>query len=110
MRIILFVFLWAGAFVGTQANYDANFRGKVLNVLTYTEHKKILIRVEGQPTSHPVCTRFDYLVIDSGIDDQARQMVFSRLLMAYASGEVINIGYDSVDECIGGRIKVYRAG
>lgn len=92
------------------ANYDNNFRGKVLDVLTYPYSKNILIRVEGQPSSHPVCSKFDYMAIDSNIDNEARQLVFARLLMAYASGESVNIGYDANDECVGGRIKVYRVG
>lgn len=50
------------------------------------------------------------MVIEANIDNEARQLVFSRLLMAYASGERVNIGYDSKDECSGARIKVYRVG
>ena len=92
------------------ADYDDNFTGKVINVLTYPYSKQILIRVEGQPTTHPICTNFDCMVIEANIDNEARQLVFSRLLMAYASGERVNIGYDSKDECSGARIKVYRVG
>lgn len=92
------------------ADYDNNFTGKVISVLTYPYSKQILIRVEGQPTAHPICNNFDYMAIEANIDNEARQLVFSRLLMAYASGEIINIGYDSKDECVGSRIKIYRVG
>ncbi|MEJ2415776.1 MAG: hypothetical protein P8Y45_02355 [Exilibacterium sp.] len=94
----------------SSANYDANFKGKILSVLTYPHSKIILIRVEGQPTTHPVCSKFDYLAIDPNIDHETRQIVFARLLMAYATGETVNIGYDANDECIGARMKVYRVG
>lgn len=79
-------------------------------MLTYPYSKQILIRVEGQPTAYPICSNFDYMVIEANIDNEARQLVFSHLLMAYASGEIINIGYDSKDECVGSRIKIYRIG
>lgn len=91
-------------------NYDANFTGKVTHVLTYPYSKLILLKVEGQPTSHPICSSFDYLAIDTDVEPESRQMVLSRLLVAYTSGETINIGYDSKDECAGNRIKIYRVG
>ncbi|TVZ37142.1 hypothetical protein P886_1483 [Alteromonadaceae bacterium 2753L.S.0a.02] len=106
MLAAAFVFYSAQA----SADYDNNFRGKVLDVLTYPYSKNILIRVEGQPNSHPLCTRFDYMVIDGAIDSEARQLVYTRLLLAFARGENVNIGYDSKDECVGSRVKVYRVG
>lgn len=87
-----------------------NFQGKILEVLTYPYAKYILIRVEGQPTSHPVCTNFDYLLVGEDSDSESRQLVYGRLLLAFARGEVINIGYDSKDECLHSKIKVYRVG
>lgn len=93
-----------------RADYEKNFDGKITQVLTYTHVDEILIRVEGQPTNHPVCTLFDYMVIDKSVSVERRQVVLSRILLAYASGEIVNIGYDSKDECIEGRIKVYRIG
>ena len=93
------------------ANYDANFQGKITNVLTYTHTDVIYIKVEGQPTSHPICTRFDLMVIDKSMPADRRQIMMSRILLAYATGNPVNIGYDSKDECLdGSRIKVYRVG
>ena len=92
------------------ANYDANFVGKITHVLTYTHSDELLIRVEGQPTSHPKCTYLDYLAVDTSIPAERRQVVLSRILLAYASGTPVNIGYDSKDECAGSRIKIYRVG
>lgn len=94
----------------TFANYDANFSGKITHVLTYTHSDELLIRVEGQPTSHPICKSFDFMAIDISIPAERRQVVLSRIMLAYSLGEKVNIGYDSKDECIGSRIKVYRVG
>lgn len=96
--------------VFSHAGYNANFRGKVTQVLTYTTSAQILIRVEGQPSTHPQCTQLDYLAIDAATADNVRQIVLSRLMMAYASGETVNIGYDKEGGCVGGRIRVYRVG
>lgn len=107
----LFLFLVLSSLsVLSYANYDANFQGEVTEVLTYADSDNVLIRVSGRPTSHPICTRFDYIVIDGSIPEARRQAMLSRVLLAYSTGEVINIGYDSKDECIGSRIKVYRIG
>ncbi len=92
------------------AGYDANFSGKITHVLTYPGTTKIYIRVEGQPTSHPVCTSLDYLSIPSDISAESRNLVMSRILSAYATGEKINIGYDKTAGCSDNRIRVYRVG
>ncbi|WP_096087864.1 hypothetical protein [Agaribacterium haliotis] len=92
------------------ADYDANFRGKILDVITYPYNDTILIRVENQPKSHPICGNFDYLALDAGVEEHRRQYVFARMLAAYAAGEVVNIGYDSKDLCSGDRIRIYRVG
>ena len=100
------------AFLATcvSAGYDANFTGRVTHVLTYPGSTLILIKVSGQPTSHPTCTSLDFLAIDPGISNESRQLVMSRLLMAYASGETVNIGYDKTADCVGSRIRVHRVG
>lgn len=108
MRYLLFVCLLFS--FSANADYDNNFKGKVVDVLTYTTSPLILFKVENQPTSHPLCTKFDYIAIAPETTPELRQIVFSRLLAAYAAGEVVNIGYDSKDECVGPRIKVYRIG
>ncbi len=92
------------------AGYDANFTGKVTAVLTYSYSTQILIRVAGQPTSHPTCTNFDLLAIAADVSAESRQLIMSRLMLAYATGEVVNIGYDKTGGCVDGRIRVYRVG
>jgi len=94
----------------TFADYDANFSGKITNVLTYTGSTQILIRVEGQPTSHPTCSILDYLSIAPDISAESRSLVMSRILTAYATGEKVNIGYDKTSGCVGSRIRVHRVG
>ena len=96
------------------AKYTANFRGEVKAVLTYPGSTAILIRVEGMPTSHPKCTNTDYMAIDPAISSESRQLIMSRLLLAYSTKEKINIGYDkdsNTDSCThGNRMKVHRVG
>jgi len=94
----------------TFAGYDANFSGNITSVLTYTGSTQILIRVEGQPTSHPTCSRLDYLSIARDISAESRSLVMSRILSAYATGEKVNIGYDKTSDCVDSRIRVHRVG
>lgn len=93
----------------SHAGYNANMKGKVTNVVTYTYSTLIYFRLENQPQSHPQC-QVDYFAIDASTPDNIRQQVLSRLLTAYASGEAVNIGYDKEGGCSHGRIKVYRVG
>ncbi|TQV77538.1 hypothetical protein FLL45_00350 [Aliikangiella marina] len=92
------------------AGYNANFDGKVKRVITYTYSTQILIEVENQPTSHPECTVFGLMVIDPDTPDNIRQLVLTRLMTAYATGEVVTIGYDNKGSCVNGRMKVFRVG
>ena len=93
----------------SNAQYNANLKGKVTGVLTYTNSAVIYFRLENQPQSHPTC-KTDYFSIDASTPDNIRQQVLSRLLVAYASGNPVNIGYDKEQECSSGRMKVYRVG
>ncbi|QGX41532.1 hypothetical protein [Permianibacter aggregans] len=92
------------------AGYNANFQGKITHVLTYTNSAQILIKVDGQPTSHPTCSTLDYLAIDADTPDSIRHQMLARILAAHASGEVVTIGYDKDGDCVGTRIRVYRVG
>lgn len=89
--------------------YDSNMQGKIAAVLTYADGDYILFSMENQPGSHPGCLA-DYFSIDAAIPAQRRQQIFSRLLLAYAKGEVVNIGYDGQGDCSNGRIRVHRVG
>ena len=95
------------------AKYTANFSGEIKAVLTYPGSSEILIRVEGMPNSHPTCSLNDYMAIDPAISSESRQLVMSRLLLAYSTKEKVNIGYDkedNSDSCVGNRMKIYRVG
>lgn len=109
MKKLMLVF---GALISNYvyAGYNANFSGKVTAVLTYPGSTQVLIRVEGQPKTHPQCTNFDYLTIPADISNDSRQLVMSRLLLAFASGQAVNIGYDKEGGCVSGRIRVHRVG
>ncbi|AUI85898.1 hypothetical protein BS333_05620 [Vibrio azureus] len=109
MKYKLLLLLLALPFFAS-AGYDKNFQGKVTAVLTYPGSTSILIKVEGMPNSHPKCTMFDYIAIDPAISSESRQLVMSRLLLAYSTKETVNIGYDSSTSCVGSRIKVHRVG
>lgn len=92
-----------------KAGYNANMTGKVTQVLTYTYTDQIYFRLENQPKSHPSCS-VDFFSIDASTPEARRQQVLSRLLIAYASGTPINIGYDKEAGCSHGLIRVYRVG
>lgn len=110
MRAIFILVILGLISANSYAGYNANFKGEITHVLTYIDTKEILIRVEGQPTTHPTCTQLNYLSISTD-DDVIRQQILSRVLMAYASKEqLVNIGYDKEAGCVNGRIKVYRVG
>ncbi len=92
------------------AGYDANITGKVTQVLTYTTHDSILIRLDNQPATHPVC-KTDFFELDESIPAERRGIIMSRLLLARANGETLNIGFDKSGGCgKQGRIRVYRVG
>ncbi|CAH7080014.1 conserved hypothetical protein [Vibrio chagasii] len=96
-----------------EAKYTANFSGEIKAVLIYPGSTEILIHVEGMPSSHPTCSLNDYMSIDPTISSESRQLVMSRLLLAYSTKEKVNIGYDkegNSDSCVGNRMKVYRVG
>ncbi|WP_054114310.1 hypothetical protein [Marinagarivorans algicola] len=109
MRILLLSLLMC-IFTSAHAGYSANFEGKVTDVLTYPYGTLILIRVEGQPKTHTSCTKFDYPAIATDVSPESRQLVMPRLLLAYASGEKVNIGYDKNGGCVDGRIRIHRVG
>lgn len=109
----LIIALLAICSVGTSANYNANFSGKITHVLTYTSSSTILLRIESMPgsDSESTCSQFDYMQLDPNISEENKQYVFARILTAYASGEVVNIGYDKIGSCTStGRMTIYRVG
>lgn len=112
MKLIVSIFFMLVPFM-VNAKYTANFSGEIKSVLTYPGSTIILIRIEGMPTSHPKCTLTDFMAIDPSISPESRQLVMSRLLLAYSTKEKVNIGYDkdsNPDSCVGSRMRVYRVG
>ena len=89
--------------------YNANMVGVVTEVLTYTNNDQILFRLDNQPSSHPLCLT-DFFVIDPTIPTDRRNRILSRLLLAYALGKPVNVGYDKDGDCAQGRIRVHRVG
>jgi len=91
------------------AGYDANTGGVVTDVLVYTDSNVILFKLANQPASHPACTA-GFFALDSAISEQRLSRLYARLLSAKASGEAVNIGYDSVGNCAHGYIRAHRVG
>jgi len=90
------------------AGYNANLSGKIVNVLTYP-NGLVLIHLDNQPTTHPVCTP-TYFAIGTDVPSQGANRMLSRLLTAYTTKEVIKIGYDSAGGCADTYIRIHRIG
>lgn len=93
----------------SQAAYNANMRGEIQGVYVYTDADHIYVILKNQPSSHPACNP-NYFVIPASVPYERRQMLLSRLLTAYASKEVVNIGYDATGSCANGYIQIHRVG
>lgn len=104
--LLILIFLFS---TSVFAQYNANMRGEVEGVYIYTDADYIFFRLKNQPVSHPSCDA-TFFVISEALPYERRQMLLSRLLTAFASGEALNIGYDSQSECANGYIRVHRVG
>lgn len=93
---------------GVRAAYNSNIQGVIASVRVY-DTGRVLIRLEIQPSAHPVCNP-NYFAIPSTLDTEIRAMLLSRALVAKASGETINLGYDNLDECAHGYIRIHTIG
>jgi len=91
------------------AQYNANMKGVVTDVLIYSDSNLVLFRLDNQPSTHPLCA-VDYFSIGVDIPYDRVKSLISRLLMAKATKERINIGYDAVGDCSQNRIRVHRVG
>lgn len=94
---------------GAYAEYNANIKGVVTHVLTYTDSSRIYFRLDNQPTSHPGCET-NYFSVDSSVLPDVRAQLLSRLLTAYATKEITNIGFDDLGNCSHSKIRVHRVG
>lgn len=91
------------------AAYNANMRGEIQGIYVYTDADHIYVILKNQPSNHHACNP-NYFVIPASVPYERRQMLLSRLLTAYASKEVVNIGYDATGNCANGYIQIYRVG
>lgn len=91
------------------ASYNSNIKGELEGVYVYADGDYIYFKFVNQPTTHKTC-KPDYFVISHDVPMERRQMLLSRLLLAYASKETVNIGYDSEGDCAHGYIRVHRVG
>lgn len=91
------------------AAYNNNIRGEIESVYVYADHDAIYFRFKNHPTTHESC-KPTYFVISSSIPENRRNQLLSRLLLAKASKENINIGYDSKGDCAHSYIRVHRVG
>ncbi|QUJ68610.1 hypothetical protein KDD30_05720 [Photobacterium sp. GJ3] len=108
-KFVLFLAAVACSPSHVYAEYNANIRGVVTEVLTYTESNIILFRLNNQPASHPTC-KPGYFSVDASVPSETRHQVLSRLLTAYATGKLVNIGYDKDGTCSGTWIRTHRVG
>lgn len=91
------------------AIYNANMKGVVTQVSTYTDSNQIYFTLNTQPSSHPKCDH-KLFSIDASVPTDRRSTLLSRLLAAHAMGEPITVGYDKEGDCSHGRIRVHRVG
>ena len=94
--------------LGSQAYYNANISGVVTQVLTYPESGHILFVLNNQP-SHPTCNSSYFAFGDVGTEAVVNR-VYARLLLAHATGEPVNIGFDNAGDCASGYIRAHRVG
>lgn len=93
----------------TNAVYNANIVGRVTDVLVYTDYDFVLFRLDNQPAVHPLCN-VNYFALSSDMDPGRRKSLLARLLLAKATGEPTNIGYDKEGACANTYIRVHRVG
>lgn len=92
------------------AIYNANLSGVITHVTTYADTDSIYIVLNNQPTSHTGSCNPVSFVIDSSVPLERRKMMLARALAAHATGETINIGFDSTGNCADGYIRAHRVG
>lgn len=111
MNLRVFIVCLSTLFIHTKAfaDYNSNIRGELEGVYVYTDHDAIYFRFKTQPTSHETC-KATYFVISGSVPQDRRDQLLSRLMLALASKEQVNIGYDSQGNCANGYIRVHRVG
>lgn len=93
----------------SQAVYNANLAGVVVDVVVYSDSDLVLFKLNSQPTTHPLCTPA-YFAVGTDVDPTRRKVLLARLLLAKATGEPTNVGYDKDGACANGYIRAHRVG
>lgn len=109
MRAAILLCILSLASMGASAQYNANMTGVIKNLITYTDGDWIYLRLENQPATHSKCNP-SYFVIANDVPEPRRQVLLSRLMLAYASKESVNIGFDNSVDCAHGYIRIHRVG
>ncbi|MDX1252756.1 MAG: hypothetical protein IDH49_10995 [Gammaproteobacteria bacterium] len=107
-RVILAIALFAAS-AFSEAAYNANMAGELEGFYVYAEGDYIYFRLKNQPSSHPTCSPV-YFVIPETVSSDRRKAMLSRLSLAYATKEIVTIGYDNTGDCAHGYLRVYRVG
>jgi hypothetical protein len=87
--------------------YNANTSATITAINTYAGINQILFAISSLPNNP--CSS-PYLELSASLTDTNRQILLSRLLTAYTTKEIINIGYDSVTCGPNGYVWVARIG
>lgn len=107
-NILLLALIMTGSPIHAANTYNTNTAHRITHVLTYTYDATILFHAENMPAI-PGCAG-NYFVIPNDASLDTRHQILSRLLIAYSTREIINIGYDGVTCGPGGYIMVHRVG
>ena len=105
---VLIAMLVALVPVAASATYNANGGFSVTGVLTYTDTDSIYITVSSPP-AHSGCSNA-FFVIPATTTPDRRKILLARLLLAKATNESVNFGYDGTGDCADGYIRVHRIG
>ena len=107
MKKVIILTLFIASF-STNAEFNDNIKGKITEVITYTDGDYIYFRMENPP-SHPTCNN-TYFVIEETVPYERRQMLLSRLLVAFTTQQEVNIGFDNAGNCVHSYVRVHRVG
>lgn len=90
------------------ADYNANHASEIAGIFVYTSSDDIYVQLKDKPDTG---CKNNYFIIPNDIPEARRANLLSRLMLAYATKDKINIGYDSTDaNCINGYVRIHRIG
>lgn len=107
MKYFLFLVISAIS-LNSVAGYNSNHKSELSGVFVYSGSDHIYVTLKSKPATS--CNN-TYFVIDNTVQENRRQMLLSRLLLAFASKETVNIGYDKESgDCVDGYVRIHRVG